>query len=99
MKLTEKIDLNENIVLNSNVNDNDDLNISEKWIEGEIISNVLNNDNEKKIGDPQIQPTITSKIKKLALHISRKYIESNECMDVLFKLLGYLNNTVHIKII
>jgi len=70
------------------------LEICGEWTENDIISDILDEDNEEEIEDQQIQSTITNKEAKFALETLRKYIESNEGMEDLFKPLGTLENRI-----
>jgi len=70
------------------------LEICGEWTENDIISDILDEDNEEEIEDQQIQSTITNKEATLALETLRKYIEGNEGMEDLFKPLGILENKI-----
>ncbi|XP_060847983.1 tigger transposable element-derived protein 4-like [Rhopalosiphum padi] len=80
--------LNINETFTSYVNVDENLEICGEWTENDIISDILDEDNEEEIEDQQIQSTITNKDAKLALETLRKYIEGNEGMEDLFKPLG-----------
>jgi len=54
----------------------------------------LDEDNEKEFEDQQIQSTITNNESTLALQTLRKYIEGNEGMEDLTKLLSILENKI-----
>ncbi|KAL4119165.1 hypothetical protein QTP88_012011 [Uroleucon formosanum] len=79
--------LNLNETLTSYVNVDENLEICGEWTENDIISDILDEDNEEEIEDHQIQSTITNKEAKFALETLRKYIEGNEGMEDLFKPL------------
>jgi len=53
------------------------LEICGEWTESDIISDILDEDNEEEIENQQIQSTITNKEATLALETLRKYIEGN----------------------
>jgi len=93
-QLTATINFNEVHTFKSYVNDDENLDICGEWTEDDIISYILDSDNEEEVEDPQIQATITSKVTKLALETLCKYIEKNEGMEDLFKPLGCLKNTI-----
>ncbi|KAL4126935.1 hypothetical protein QTP88_011133 [Uroleucon formosanum] len=80
--------LNLNETFTSYVNVDENLEICGEWTENDIISDILDEDNEEEIEDQQIQSTITNKEAKFALETLRKYIEGNEGMEDLFKPLG-----------
>ncbi|KAL4144139.1 hypothetical protein QTP88_006365 [Uroleucon formosanum] len=79
--------LNLNETFTSYVNVDENLEICGEWTENDIISDILDEDNEEEIEDQQIQSTITNKEAKFALETLRKYIEGNEGMEDLFKPL------------
>jgi len=54
--------------------------------ENDIISNILDEDNEEEFEDQQILSIVTNK--EATLETLHKYIEGNEGMEDLFKLLG-----------
>ncbi|KAL4084154.1 hypothetical protein QTP88_027987 [Uroleucon formosanum] len=82
----DQLNLNETFASYVNVDEN--LEICGEWTENDIISDILDEDNEEEIEDQQIQSTITNKEAKFALETLRKYIEGNEGMEDLFKPLG-----------
>jgi len=86
--------LNLNETFTSYVKVDENLEICGEWTENDIISDILDEDNEEEIEDQQIQSTITNKEAKLALETLRKYIEGNEGMEDLFKPLGTLENRI-----
>ncbi|KAL4099118.1 hypothetical protein QTP88_023596 [Uroleucon formosanum] len=79
--------LNLNETFTSYVNVDKNLEICGEWTENDIISDILDEDNEEEIEDQQIQSTIPNKEAKFALETLRKYIEGNEGMEDLFKPL------------
>ncbi|KAL4091211.1 hypothetical protein QTP88_025936 [Uroleucon formosanum] len=94
LSLAEKDQLNLNETFTSYVNIDENLEICGEWTENDIISDILDEDNEEEIEGQQIQSTITNKEAKFALETLCKYIEGNEGMEDLFKPLGTLENII-----
>jgi hypothetical protein len=95
-QLTEKINIDETFTSHVNVDEN--LDICGEWTENDIISDILDEDNQE-FEDQQVQSTITNKEATLALETLRKYIEGNEGMEDLFKPLGILENRIENNIV
>jgi hypothetical protein len=91
-QLMEKMNIDETFTSYVNVDAN--LDICGKWTENDIISDILDEDNQEEFEDQQVQSTITNKEATLALKTLRKYIEGNEGMEDLFKPLGILENII-----